>query len=162
MSRASHTCLCSIPLRIARRFAVAGMVLIVFTSWTRAASASCGDYLLHHGKMVSDQRMTDHATFVAIGQPDGRGIPAGSEKVTRPTLPGGSPAGGCAGPNCSRQPTPFGSPPVIPAWQLKLLEPAVLQSVLEVGASLSRARTLPVSERGARYLPSSVFRPPEA
>lgn len=133
-----------------------GVLLAVFTSVfsTDNVAASCGNYLLRHGVPVQTHRddgqdNIDEIDFivdvsVASGIPRNRSIPP------------------CSGPNCSRSPVPLAPVPVVPVNLLRSLDPAALLELASGSSETRRAIELPESERGARYLPSSIFRPPAA
>ncbi len=131
-----------------------GVLLALFTSMfsTDNVAASCGNYLFRHGIPVQihgddGQASTDDTGFAvdvlfASGVPGQQSIPP------------------CRGPNCSRSPIPLVPVSTVPVNLLRSLDPAALLELASASSETRRAIELPESERGARYLPSSIFRPP--
>lgn len=112
------------------------------------AFASCGDYLFRNGRRVSTHSAQPGVLMagelLAEASPAAYPVP-----VRRP----------CNGPNCSQAPFPD---PVLPLTTRIVSEPAML---LESLASADHDRSefsAPVSERGAKNLPFSLFRPPQS
>lgn len=77
-------------------------------------------------------------------------------------VPVQAPVRRCSGPNCSSSPVPLAPVPAVPVNLLRSLDPAALLELASTSSETRRAIELPESERGARYLPSSIFRPPAA
>ncbi|MBL8819201.1 MAG: hypothetical protein JNL58_24435 [Planctomyces sp.] len=132
--------------------------------------ASCGDYLFRNGRSVSHSM--DRLPLTA-GQ-----LPTGSllmgdlspENLVVGQVFGGvkelvsgghPPAQRCSGPNCSQSPTPLSSPEV-PISNLRGFDQATLMDALESPQFLAGGAEEPVSERGAKRVPSRIFRPPAA
>lgn len=146
------------PLQSVRGFARRGLLVVVtlgiVLSWTRSASASCGNYLFRNGQPVAGHSMAEnqaiHAPKADIGE------------FVDSTTPVQAPVRRCSGPNCSSSPVPLAPVPAVPINLLRSLDPAALLELASVSSETPRAIELPESERGARYLPSSIFRPPAA
>ena len=145
------------PLKSVRGFARRGLLLVVtlsvVLSWTQSASASCGNYLFRNGKPVAGHSMPEHQVVDAIvnfGDLADSGVPLQS------------PVRRCSGPNCSSSPVPLAPVPAVPVNLLRSLDPAALLELASASSETRRAVELPESERGAHYLPSSIFRPPAA
>jgi hypothetical protein len=158
MTSPAQTCSNNQPLQSVRGFARRGLLLIVtlsvVLSWTQSVSASCGDYLFRNGKPVADHSMAEHQ-MVHVTTVDFADL-ANSEVPVR------APVRRCSGPNCSSSPVPFAPVPSVPVNFLRSLDPAALLEMASAPSETRRAIELPESERGARYLPSSIFRPPAA
>lgn len=138
----------------ARRGLMLVVTLSVVLSWTQSASASCGDYLFRNGKPVAGHLMPDH--HLVVDATIDFGDLANSE------VPIQAPARRCSGPNCSSSPVPFAPVPSVPVNLTRSLDPAALLEMASASSETRRAIELAESERGARYLPSSIFRPPAA
>ena len=130
-----------------RRALMAVATITVALVWTSTASASCGNYLYRNGKPVTDSSfsMNDH-----------------TENHTSSKIPDGMPVPPCHGPNCSRNPTPLTPVPVAPTNLIRGFDQATILESLADSTSPSGAIEIPASERGARFVPSSIFRPPAA
>ena len=115
--------------------------------WSSTASASCGNYLYRNGKQVADS---------SFSMSDYRENHASSK------LPDGIPVPPCHGPNCSGSPTPLAPVPAAPMNLIRGFDQATILESLADSASPSRATEIPESERGARFVPASIFRPPAA
>lgn len=131
-----------------------GMALWIVIICDQTASASCGDYLFQNGKPVSEHPMVNQKA----DYPAEIDLSASSLPLT----PLSNPVRRCSGSNCSKQPSPFSPTPGAPGSELRIHEPAALLKVLQPFVETCRAARLHESERGARYLPSTVFRPPAA
>jgi hypothetical protein len=133
-----------------------GVLLAVFASVfsTDNVAASCGNYLFRHGIPVQihgdDGQASIDDTGFAVDVLFASGVPR------QHTIPP------CRGPNCSRSPVPLAPVPAVPVNLLRSLDPAALLELASASTETRRAIELPESERGARYLPSSIFRPPAA
>ncbi len=114
---------------------------------TSTASASCGNYLYRNGKQVSKSSfsMNDHNENFASGK-----------------MPVGIPVPPCHGPNCSSNPIPLAPVPVAPTNLIRGFDQATILESLADSTSPAGASEIPESERGARFVPSSIFRPPAA
>jgi hypothetical protein len=149
---AVDSCLHLLPLksvaRPVRTGLLAAVALATLLSCSQTASASCGDYLFRNGKPVAEHAMVEQADQLS---PD-----------TRNTKSLPTPHRGCTGPNCSKYPVPERPIPAAPNSQLRVLDPAALPGSLIPPVDTFFANVFPESERGARYLPSHVFRPPIA
>jgi hypothetical protein len=156
MTSPAQTCSNDQPLQSVPGFARRGLLLVVtlgiVLSWTQSASASCGNYLFRNGKPVAGHSMPEHQIVqnaaVVLGE---------SPLMDAPIQ---VPVRRCSGPNCSSSPVPLAPVPVVPVNLLRSLDPAALLELASVSSETRRAIELPESERGARYLPSSIFRPP--
>lgn len=135
-----------------RRVSSALMCLVVVLLSSNTASASCGDYLFRNGKPVSDHRMSH------IGRSAEHDVVI--DKFGSTNGPSRAPVRRCNGPNCSNSPVPFAPMPSAPLSQIRSSEPAVLLESIMCSIETREAIEFPESERGARYMPSSVFRPP--
>lgn len=146
------------PLQSVRGFARRGLLVVVtlgiVLSWTQSASASCGNYLFRNGKPVAGHSMAENQA-VHGSQPD-------IGEFADSTAPVQVPVRRCSGPNCSSSPVPLAPVPAVPVNLLRSLDPAALLELASVSSETRQAIELPESERGARYLPSSIFRPPAA
>ena len=156
MTSPAQTCSNDQPLKSERGFVRRGLLLAVtlsvVLSWTQSASASCGNYLFRNGKPVSGHSMPEHQ--VVVDATADFGDLANSE------VPVQAPVRRCSGPNCSSSQLPLAPVPAVPVNLLRSLDPAALLEVTSSSSETRRAIELPESERGARYLPSSIFRPP--
>lgn len=130
-----------------RRVLMAVGLTSVALVWSSTASASCGNYLYRNGKPVTDASfsMNDHSQNHASGM-----------------IPDGTPVPPCHGPNCSRNPMPLAPVPVAPTNLMRGFDLATILEALADLTSPSGAIEYPESERGARFVPSSIFRPPAA
>ena len=129
------------------RVLLAAVAVSVALVWSSTASASCGNYLYRNGKPVTDSSfsMNNHTENYASGK-----------------TPAGVPAQPCHGPNCSGNPIPLAPVPVAPTNLIRGFDQATILEALADLTSPSGAIEIPASERGARFEPSSVFRPPAA
>lgn len=133
-----------LSLRCVLMVAVTMTVALV---WSSAASASCGNYLYRNGKRVTDSsfsmndRNQDHASA---------------------KIPAEMPVPPCHGPNCSGNPIPLAPVPVAPTVLIRGFDQAAILESLADSTSPSERIEFPESERGARFVPSSIFRPPAA
>ena len=123
------------------------VTITVALVWSSTASASCGNYLYRNGKQVTDSSfsMNDHNDSRVSGK-----------------IPAGMPVPPCHGPNCSGNPIPLAPVPVAPTNLIRGFDQATILESLTDSTSPSRVIEIPESERGARFVPSSVFRPPAA
>ena len=135
------------PRLLLRRALMAVATISVALVWTSTASASCGNYLYRNGKQVTDSSfsMNNH-----------------NENDASSRIPAGMPVPPCHGPNCSGSPTPLAPVPVAPTNLIRGFDQATILESLADSISPSGAIEIPESERGARFEPSSVFRPPAA
>ena len=135
------------PTLLLRRALMAVATISMALVWTSTAAASCGNYLYRNGKQVTDSSfsMNEHNENHASNQ-----IP-----VDMPVPP-------CHGPNCSRNPIPLAPVPVAPTNLIRGFDQATILESLTDSALPSGAIEIPESERGARFVPSSIFRPPAA
>ncbi len=132
--------------------------------------ASCGDYLFRNGRNASHS--IDRPPLTA------RQLPAGSlltGDLSMDDLVAGQVFGGreglvsdehppvrrCSGPNCSQSPTPLSSPEV-PISNLRGFDQATMMDSLDSPQFVAGGAEKPVSERGAKQMPSRIFRPPAA
>ena len=132
-----------------RRFVMVAAICLVTATWSSASSAaSCGNYLFRNGKPVHDSRslMNDHQDA------------ANPESETNKT--GNLPAPPCHGPNCSGNPVPLMPVPVAPTNLVRGFDQAAILESLAQTPTDRCAMEIPRSERGARFVPSSIFRPP--
>lgn len=134
-------------LPLVRRVLMAIMTTCVALAWSSTASASCGDYLYRNGKKVSDSSFS---------------MDKDSENHASSGIPTGVPVPPCHGPNCSRNPTPLAPVPVAPTNLIRGFDQATIIESFADSTSASGATEIPESERGARFLPSFIFRPPAA
>ena len=130
-----------------QRVLMAVVTISVALTWSATASASCGNYLYRNGKQVTDSSfsMTDH-----------------SENHESSRIPAGMPVPPCHGPNCSGNPIPLAPVPFAPTNLIRGFDQATILESLADSTSPSGAIEIPASERGARFVPSSIFRPPAA
>lgn len=158
MTTPAETCSNDRPLQSVRGFARRGLLLVVtlgvLLSWTQSASASCGSYLFRNGKPVAGHSMAEHQIVVDASVDFG--------DLANSDVPAQAPVRRCIGPNCSSSPVPLAPVPTVPVNLLRSLDPAALLELASASSETRRAIELPESERGARYLPSSIFRPPAA
>lgn len=146
------------PLKSVRGFVRYGVWAVVtctvLLAGSKSASATCGNYLFRNGKPVADHSMTHAQTMqetnIVLGQFATRRAPVQT------------PVRRCSGPNCSNNPVPFAPVPSAPISQMRGFDPAALLESISLSAATLEALELPESERGARYLPSAIFRPPMA
>ena len=128
-----------------------GFRVIVFVVFGLAsastASASCGNYLYRNGKPVSDEHSS-----IAVHEAS-RSNDQESTKIPAPP---------CHGPNCSKNPVPLMPVPVTPTTVGQGFDQAAILEALAQVSSPPRGTEVPESERGACFVPSSVFRPPIA
>ena len=125
---------------------VIAFVIAGFT-FDSAAFASCGDYLYVKGKPVSEMNsaMSDHDVRQAHHD----------ESHRIPVSP-------CRGAKCSKSRLPLMPVPVAPTTLAQGHDQAAILESLIPDTSLRRGNQLPESDRGACFVPSSVFRPPIA
>ena len=130
-----------------QRVLLAVVTMSVGLVWSSTATASCGNYLYRNGKPVIDSAlsMNDHTENHAAGK-----------------TPSGIPLPPCHGPNCSGNPIPLTPVPVAPTNLVRGFDQATILESLADATSPAGAIEIPASERGARYVPSSLFRPPAA
>lgn len=130
-----------------RRVLMAVATVSVVMVWSTTASASCGNYLYRNGKQVTDSSfsMNDH-----------------NENQASRKTPAGMPVPPCHGPNCSGNPIPLAPVPVAPTNLIRGFDQATILESLADSTSASGEIEIPASERGARFVPSSIFRPPAA
>ncbi|MBL8819213.1 MAG: hypothetical protein JNL58_24495 [Planctomyces sp.] len=117
-----------------------------------SAAASCGDYLFRNGKPVAG-----HSTSEGHWLKNSWGS---FELLESPVTPVDVPVRRCSGPNCSGNPLPLLPVPSGPTNQLRDNDADLLLEMLSLRINSGRSVELPESERGARYLPSTIFRPP--
>lgn len=134
---------------------VAATCMMIFAA--HPVMASCGDYLFRAGKPVTGHEMyvdsTVHHQAELI-------LPAASDQPVAGPL--NIPRRPCSGPNCSQSRIPLVPVPGVPSIVFRGLDPAAL---LESACLLAETRVaieFPESERGAHYVPSTIFRPPAA
>jgi hypothetical protein len=158
MTSPAQTCSNDQPLRSVPGFLRRGLMLAVTLgvalSWTQSASASCGNYLFRNGKPVAGHSMSEHQVVVDAIVEFG--------DLANLAAPVQAPVRRCSGPNCSSSPVPLAPVPAVPVNLLRSLDPAALLDLAAISSETRRAIELPESERGARYWPSSIFRPPAA
>ncbi len=135
-----------------RRVGLALTLLAVLLSSSKAASASCGDYLFRKGKPVADHK-SNHAEMSPKQE-------AMIHRHGSTNAPEQAPTRRCNGPNCSSSPVPFAPMPAAPLSQVSRSETAALLETVLFCTDAREAAEFPESERGALYLPSSIFRPP--
>lgn len=138
-------------LPLVRRVVMVMMTFGAALSWNASASASCGNYLFRNGKPVGDHAMA--TDLVRAHSADGHASPGD---------PNGIPDKPCRGPNCSSSPLPFAPVPAAPSTLIRGFEQAAVLESLAKPQSNSGAIQIPESERGARFEPSTIFRPPAA
>lgn len=135
------------PTLSLKRVLMAIVTISVVSVWSSSASASCGNYLYRNGKQVTETSfsMNDH-----------------NENHAARRVPADMPVPPCHGPNCSGNPTPLAPVPTAPTNMIRGFDQATILESLADPASPSGAIEIPESERGARFVPSSIFRPPAA
>jgi len=135
--------------QMCRCLVTAAAICLITATWPASAVASCGNYLFRHGKPVDDKStaMNDH---------DDAG---NHEQETNRPL-GELPGPPCHGPNCSGHPVPLIPVPVAPTNLVRGFDQAAILESLAQTPMPRRAMEIPTSERGAHFVPSSVFRPP--
>ena len=123
--------------------------LSVALVWSTSAVASCGNYLYRNGKPVSDafSSMNDH-NQVSARESESAEVPS---RIPRPP---------CHGPNCSGSPIPLMPVPSAPSNLIRGFDQAAIIKSLAQTPTQRRAIEIPESERGACFVPSSIFRPP--
>jgi hypothetical protein len=128
-------------------FKVLVLVVVVGLVSASTASASCGNYLYRNGKPVSDAHssMNSHGSL--------RLDEMESTKIPVPP---------CHGPNCSKNPVPLMPVPAAPTTVSQGFDQAAILAALAQVPSPSGGNEIPESERGACFVPSSIFRPPIA
>lgn len=135
-----------------RPASVALVFLVVALASSKTASASCGNYLFRHGNPVAGhwlshvENLTKRDTLL--------------HQSGSTVFPERAPIRQCSGPNCSNSRIPFAPAPYAPLSQVRSTEPGVLLETMLCCVETQEASGFPESERGARYLPLSVFRPP--
>lgn len=141
-------------LRSVRCVIAAVILLIIAGPSSTSASASCGHYLYRNGKPVTDHRMI-HSSHAAD-------IVADSNSLTETNRPHNPPMRPCTGPNCSGSKVPLGPTPLVPIRLLPGADSAVLLESHAGQDNQRKVTAIPESERGARFWPSLIFRPPAA
>ncbi len=136
------------PIRVGeslRRWVIAIVSVSLVIAWSATASASCGDYLYRNGKRITNSSfsMQEHNSNRASD-----------------TAPLELPVPPCHGPSCSGQPVPLMPVPVAPTNLVQGFDQAAILESLSQTPTPRRAIEIPTSERGACFLPSSIFRPP--
>lgn len=158
MMSPAQTCSNDQPLQSVHGFARRGLLLVmtlgIVLSWTQSASASCGNYLFRNGNPVAGHAMPEHEIVQDVTVDFGQ--------LASTDLPVQAPVRPCSGPNCSSSPVPLAPVPAVPVNLLRSLDPAALLVLASSSSQTRGAIELPESERGARYLPSLIFRPPAA
>jgi len=139
---------------VARRFlqaaAVAAVALVICGLSSPRVDASCGDYLYRNGKPVSHQMTmseipSELRNLVAVNARDSQ-----------------TPPSGCHGPGCSNNPFRGVPAPEAPPHLVRGADQAALLDMVGAPPWNGSGRIVPESERGARYAPSAVYRPPIA
>lgn len=127
-----------------RRLVVMAAICLVAATWPSSAVASCGNYLFRHGKPVdgSFSSMSHH-----------HDAPNRETQSEMPAPP-------CHGPNCSGNPIPLMPVPVAPTNLVRGFDQAAILESLAQTPTPRCAIEVPTSERGACFVPSSIFRPP--
>ncbi len=132
-----------------RRLLVVAVTLLVAMSSASSASASCGNYLYRNGRPVSTHSMPMHSMNTNS-----------TDRQVSENSPVEMPVHRCSGPNCSNSPVPMTPLPAAPSNQIRGFDQAaILESLVKTDSSQA-AQNRPESERGARFEPSSIFRPP--
>ena len=130
------------------RFAVCAFALAAFLYNAAPASASCGHYLFRNGISVAQQDTSlNRQSFTD------------SEKEPAGQVPRSTPIRGCNGPNCSANPLP------IPGATSNLIRDLDQQAILDLCTNtplIPDPVQIPESEHGNIFLPSLIFRPPDA
>ena len=127
-------------------------VAVVATMWTETATAStCGHYLYRNGKPVGN-----HETNMQSVNPTAT---AGNSAQNSPIE---LPVRRCSGPNCSENPTPLAPVPPAPVHLIRGFDQMAILESLSRPPVTRDAIEIPESERGARFEPSTIFRPPAA
>ena len=128
-----------------RRWMMTIVSVSVAIASSSVACASCGDYLYRNGKQVinSSFSMVDHNSSRALE-----------------TAPVELPVPPCHGPNCTGQPLPLMPVPVVPTNLVRGFDQAAILESLTTTPTPRRNVEIPVSERGACFVPSPIFRPP--
>jgi len=134
---------------VCSRLAMMAAICLVAATWPSTAVASCGNYLFRHGKPVDDKfsAMSDHHH-------------AGNHESETNQTPRELPVPPCHGPNCSGNPIPLIPVPVAPTSLVRGFDQAAILESLAQTPTPRRAIEIPTSERGACFVPSSIFRPP--
>jgi hypothetical protein len=134
-----------------RWWLIASMLVVVLNCMASAAQASCGNYLYRNGRPVGGHMMLTDS------------VPASQDRVLTDhivTDHNEAPAVPCSGPNCTGRPFPVVPIPVAPLNPARGFHPAVILQSSTIAEPECDSRQVPLSERGARFEPSSVFRPP--
>lgn len=140
-----------------RRSMVGCRVVFVVTIFStqlccmQCVSASCGNYLYRNGSRISHHSMPVH-------EPNG----ISSDFAAVVHIPVEIPVRHCSGPNCSSRPIPLAPVPAVPGNLIRGFDQAALMELVLQTQTIRCAIEIPESERGARFEPSSVFRPPAA
>ena len=134
-----------------RRVVIAVTILSAPLFWTRSASASCGNYLYRNGKAVSLHSIPMNE-LNEISENNG----------ATDNVPSEIPVRRCSGPNCSSSPFPLAPVPAAPSNLIRGFDQATVLESVEQTQNTRGAIEFPESERGARFEPSTVFRPPAA
>ena len=116
---------------------------------SQSASASCGDYLLRHGKSVSNYAVPMNPVT------DSGDLKSESHPLELPIRH-------CSGPDCSNGPLPLAPVPATPSSLPRGIDPAAILEKFFQSCTTRGAFEIPESERGACCEPSSIFRPPTA
>lgn len=128
-----------------RRWMMTIISVSVVVAWSSTASASCGDYLYRNGKRAINSSLSMHEH---------------NSNRTSDTAPLELPIPPCHGPSCSGQPVPLMPAPAAPTNLVRGFDQAAVLESLALTPPLRRAIEIPTSERGACFVPSSIFRPP--
>ncbi len=130
------------------RFAVCAFAFAAFLCSAAPVSASCGHYLFRNGIPVAQQSSSlSYESFSEIQEE-----PAGQ-------VPRSVPSRRCHGPNCSANPSS------IPGATSNLVRELDQQAILDLFTHTPLIRDpvqIPESEHGNVFVPSSIFRPPDA
>ena len=132
-----------------RRLLVVAVASIVAMSSASSASASCGNYLYRNGRPVSTHSMPVHSVNTNSADSNVSENPPVEVPVHR-----------CSGPNCSNSPVPMAPLPAAPSNEIRGFDQAAILESLVKTETTQAAQNRPESERGARFEPSSIFRPP--
>jgi len=129
---------------------VAGVCMMLFFGTSTARAETCGHYLFRNGVPVG----MPHAEASRTAAVDWQTLAVAGIQV-----PQKSSQTPCHGPGCRQRKTPDW-PGSVPATLSVETDPAMLTAGLRLCDDTAGGLLLPKSERGTRFYPTLVFRPP--
>ncbi len=131
---------------------VVGVCLVLCFCTSAARAETCGHYLFRNGVPVG----MPHAEASRTAPVDWQTLAVAGTEV-----PQKSSQTPCHGPGCRQRTTPDW-PGSVPATLSLETDPAMLTAGLQLFDDAAGGLLLPKSERGSRFYPTLVFRPPAA